>query len=191
MHSQNFKLVIDCHAAPSLLNLAQLKSGVIIPRYLVIYLDNGGALRIETAITANWLLAIRVSISSIMMDHHSGPAINPPAVPRMTFVSNDPSFWPLISFYRVSSYCVGSSTPQLMMVISHVHLRFSQLHPLLRWYMIGVSHVAKFITFLDGIIDVTRSFSSASVRTRGTLLSWPEGALSLRILYIVWPDLGE
>lgn len=58
---------------------------------------------------------------------------------NMTMASNDPSLWPLIYFYRVISYFIGSwITSRILFAMPYSILFQSQ--PLLQWYMIGVSN---------------------------------------------------
>jgi hypothetical protein len=55
----------------------------------------------------------------------------------MTVVSNDPMWWPVISFFRGYSYFAGPwKATGLIQILTMVF----QLHPSLWCYTIGVSH---------------------------------------------------
>jgi hypothetical protein len=70
--------------------------------------------------------------------------LRPPSSPfpdtnplNMTIVSNDPIWWPVISYFRVYSYFSGSWKASGL--IHNLTMVF-QLYPSLRCYTIGVSH---------------------------------------------------
>lgn len=61
----------------------------------------------------------------------------------MPYISYDPYLWPYLGWNRISSYFLGPwSTRRMMFVNLTSSLTvLSQLHPLLWWYMIGVSEI--------------------------------------------------
>jgi len=67
----------------------------------------------------------------------------------MTFISNDPSFWLLITADRGYSYYVGSSKRLFNDDDASLHLYSSQSHPALHWYMIGVSQAPDIFRWND------------------------------------------
>jgi hypothetical protein len=81
----------------------------------------------------------------------------------MTSVSNDPIWWPTVSYFLGMSYFEGSWRT------SAVGQRFdvaSQLYASLLCYTIGVRRIMN----IEIIFDVPIVFSSTDIRTRGGLM---------------------
>jgi len=89
---------------------------------------------------------------------------------NMTIISNDPSWWPIINAYRLSSNFAGSwrAVGDWSLSLSLTLTVISQLPPSLDWRMIGVSMIiSKDFWYLTSIF-------STYVWTRGMLMLWLE-----------------